>query len=245
MPTKNSERGEKSRVLGWAAVVSRHAQAHAFHRLGSCPQILQSGGSGTRELSPPSPAAPPRSRAQAASDSRRKPAPKGRNLFRPLEGLPVSFSLASGRSPERKRAEPLRARLLVSHVVVKLLAAMRAAAGPLDELRRAGVFDVDSTWRRDMELVRQAMVDFEARFRLPEMTEVARLIAQFRMSPLSESLARYDEQTTSLQRAMENMRTPWLDIQEATRSVAGFAELQGIGRALESLPSFGDSLASA
>jgi len=125
-------------------------------------------------------------------------------------------------------------------------AAMRAALGPFEELRRAGVFDVDSPWRRDMELVRQAMTGFEARFRLPEMTEAVRLIADFRTSPLSESLARYAEQeASSLQRAMESMRTPWLDAQEAMRSMAGFAELQGIGRALVSMPSFGDSLASA
>jgi hypothetical protein len=41
------------------------------------------------------------------------------------------------------------------------------------------------------------------------------------------------------------MRTPWLDTQEVMRSVAGFAELQGIGAALVNMPSFGDSLASA
>ena len=31
--TKNSERAEKSRVLGWTAVVPPHAQARAFQRL--------------------------------------------------------------------------------------------------------------------------------------------------------------------------------------------------------------------
>lgn len=124
-------------------------------------------------------------------------------------------------------------------------AAMRAALGPFEELRRAGFFDVDSPWRRDMELVRQAITGFEARFYLPAMTETARLMAEFRTSPLSEILARYADQTSSLQHAMESMRTPWLDAQEALRSMAGFAELQGIGRALMSMPSFGDSLASA
>ncbi len=124
-------------------------------------------------------------------------------------------------------------------------AMMRAAVGPVEELRRAGVFDVNSTWRRDVELLGKAMTGFEARFRLPEMTEAARLVVEFQTTPLSESLARYAEKTSSLQRAMESMRTPWLDAQEAMRSVAGFAELQGIGRALGSMPSFGDRLASA
>ena len=81
-------------------------RAAAEIRPGSCPPIPQSGGSGTREPSPPSTAAPRRSRAQADSDARRKPAPTDRNLFRPLEGLPISFSLAPGQSPKRKRAEP-------------------------------------------------------------------------------------------------------------------------------------------
>jgi hypothetical protein len=42
-------------------------------------------------------------------------------------------------------------------------AVMRAAVGPLEELRRAGVFDVDSLWRRDLGLVQQAMADFDTR----------------------------------------------------------------------------------
>ncbi len=123
--------------------------------------------------------------------------------------------------------------------------AMQAALGSIEVLQRAGVFDVESQLRRDMELARLAISGFDARFRLPEMTEVARLMVEFRTSPLSESLARYAEQASSLQRAMESMCTPWLDAQEAMHSMAGFAELQGIGRALVSMPSFGDSLASA
>jgi hypothetical protein len=123
--------------------------------------------------------------------------------------------------------------------------AMRTAFGPIEELRRVGLFDADSAWRRDMELVRQAMVDFETRFRLPEISETARLMMEFSKSPLSESLARYAEQTSSLQLAVESMRTPWLDAQESMRSMAGFAELQGIGSALMNMPSFGDRLASA
>jgi hypothetical protein len=168
-----------------------------------------------------------------------------------LDTRPYAEAIEAASRVPRSVAEALRAIEDSSGIrqmleTVKLHeAAMRAAVGPLDELRRAGVFDVDSPWRRNMELVRQAMVDFEARFRLPEMTEAAGLIAQFRMDPLSESLARYAEQTSSLQSAIESMRTPWLDIQEVMRSMAGFAELQGIGAALGSMPSFGDSLASA
>jgi hypothetical protein len=124
-------------------------------------------------------------------------------------------------------------------------AVMRSVLGPIEKLQLTGIFDMDSPWRRDLELAQQAMAGFEARFRLPEMTEVAHLIAEFRTSPLSESLARYAEHTSSLQRAIESMSTPWLDVQEGIRSIAGFAELQGIGHALRTMPAFGESLSTA
>lgn len=121
----------------------------------------------------------------------------------------------------------------------------REALGPMWELRNAGILDLDSPWRPDMDLARQAVEDFHARFRLPEITETARLLAEFRTSPLSEALARSAEETSSLQRAVESMRTPWLDAHEAMRSIAGLAKLQGIGHALRSMPAFDESLSAA
>jgi hypothetical protein len=44
---------------------------------------------------------------------------------------------------------------------------------------------------------------------------------------------------------MDQMATPWLSVAEAMRSVAGFAELQGIGQALGAMPAFADSLADS
>ncbi len=124
-------------------------------------------------------------------------------------------------------------------------AMMRAALGPFDELRRAGMLDIDSPWRREMERVGQVMAKFEARFRLPEMPEVARLMAEFRTSPLSDALTRFSEQTSTLQRAMESMSRPWLDVHEKMCSLANFAELQGIGHALRNMPTFGENLSAA
>lgn len=114
--------------------------------------------------------------------------------------------------------------------------AMQAALA-IEDLRRARVFDVDSRWLREIERA--------ARFSLPEMTEIGRLMEEFRRSPLSEALARYAEQPSGLQLAIESMRSPWLDAQEGMRSIAGFAELQGIGHALRSMPAFSESLTAA
>ncbi|MEP7352501.1 MAG: hypothetical protein ABI824_04635 [Acidobacteriota bacterium] len=117
-------------------------------------------------------------------------------------------------------------------------AMMRMASGPLEDLRRAGIFDHGSVLAR-------TMADFSARFRLPEIAETARLMAQFRSSPAAEALKRYAEQTSSIQSAIENMRTPWLDVQESLRSMGGFAALQGIGHALKGMPAFGHDLEAA
>jgi hypothetical protein len=124
-------------------------------------------------------------------------------------------------------------------------AEMRAILTPIEELRRAGiVFDSASRWGRDIEQARQLITDY-TRFRLPEMTEAARLIAEFRKNPMSQFLATYAEQNADLQRAIETMRTPWLDTQNAIRSMAALTELHGIGHLLSSLPGFSDSLTTA
>ena len=121
----------------------------------------------------------------------------------------------------------------------------RAAIGPLLELLRAGVLDLDSSWRREMDVARQAMEGYHARFKLPKIDETARLLETFKSGELSNIMARYAGEYSSLKRAMESMRTPWLDIQETMRSIAGFAEIQGIGHALRMLPAFDENLSVA
>ena len=121
----------------------------------------------------------------------------------------------------------------------------RAAFGSLSELRHAGILDLDSSWRREMDLARQAMEGYRMRFKLPEITETSRLLATFKSGALSDGMAKYAAESSSLKCAMESMRTPWLDIQETMRSVAGFAEIQGIGHALRTLPAFNENLTAA
>lgn len=91
----------------------------------------------------------------------------------------------------------------------------------------------------------RAIAAIESHFRLPELGEIGRLVSDFQKSPLSEALATLAQQPSSLQTAMEQMATPWLHAQETIRSIAGFAELQGIGQALRSVAGFDDNLAAA
>src|ERR1019366_4159150 len=80
---------------------------------------------------------------------------------------------------------------------------------------RAGVIpDIRSTLQREMRRIGQATAGFEARFRLPEMSETGRLIAELQAGAFSEVLTKYAEIGSSLRRAMDSMRMPWLDTQE-------------------------------
>jgi hypothetical protein len=121
---------------------------------------------------------------------------------------------------------------------------IRAALGPMEELRRCGFFEFESPLRQQLEQMRQTMADYEARFRLPEVSEAARLIQEIHNSSVTTWLKSHQEATANLQQAIEAMKSPWLDTQNALRSFSGFAELQGIGQAIRSLPTFGDRLAS-
>jgi Swt1-like HEPN len=122
---------------------------------------------------------------------------------------------------------------------------IRAALGPMEELRRRGFFEFESPLRQQLEQMRQVTGDYEARFRLPEVSEATRLIQEMQNSSVTTWLKSHQETATKLRQAIEAMKSPWLDTQNALRSFSGFAELQGIGQALRSLPTFDDRLASA
>src|SRR6202051_1927237 len=113
-------------------------------------------------------------------------------------------------------------------------ALMRVSIGPMEELRvaslvncqpaigemhRAAMLDLQSPVMRQIEEAQRAIAGYTERFRLPAVTETARLLEQFRMDPMKDIAARFAEQESSLQRAMASMRTPWLDMQEQMRSI--------------------------
>jgi hypothetical protein len=116
-----------------------------------------------------------------------------------------------------------------------------------DNLRGIGVVtpNIDSLLLRETESMRLAMADL-SRFRLPEIEETASLIANLGVGQDHlDALMKYSELGPSLQRAMDSMRTPWLDTFNTVNSVAAFAELQTIGDVLGRMPAFDDVLVSA
>ena len=104
---------------------------------------------------------------------------------------------------------------------------------------------LDAAWmmERNRHLLDAAWM-MEQNFYLPEIAETTRLLAKLQSTVSREvaALKLYCAEQTSLQRAVERMRTPWLNAQDPLRSMGGFAALQGIGHALKDMPAFGHAL---
>jgi len=117
---------------------------------------------------------------------------------------------------------------------------LSVAEGPMEAWRRAGLFDLNSPFRKQMHTF-QAMVDQNrALFRLPGWKEARGLLDQFRAHDPSAVFRNVPG--SFLQRAAQSMHSPWLHSEDVARSVAGFAKLHGIGHALVTMPSFSDEV---
>jgi hypothetical protein len=114
----------------------------------------------------------------------------------------------------------------------------------LGELRRAGVFDPASPFSRTFAETQRQMEAFNERFRLPEVDALRRLAAQFRESPAANVLARFADEGQVLQRAMDVMRTPWVDQLHIARSVERFAEIQAMGSLLGARAGFDEDVSA-
>jgi len=167
------------------------------------------------------------------SDSFKKLAETQARLHRQLEPLSVTMkALQADPGIKRAMAEANRSRDMI-----------RAALGPIEELRRFGALDAASQLAAESRRFHEMIEQTQKRFYLPEMAETAKLIAQFKTSGAAQAIAPFHEQESEFRRAVEAMRTPWLDIEDKVRSLTGFAELQGIGHALRTMPAFDATLA--
>lgn len=119
--------------------------------------------------------------------------------------------------------------------------AMQWAAAPLEELQQTGFFKLFPT-EPQIKILTEAIGAFESRFRLPEFAEAVRLAEPVQAS-IAASLAKYTVTMPDLKIAITRMQTPWLDVLNAEKSLKAFAELQGIGEAVRSLPAFDENLA--
>jgi Swt1-like HEPN len=110
---------------------------------------------------------------------------------------------------------------------------MRSVLGPIEDLRRMGLLDSPG-----LVAARDAYLEFQKRFRLPEINEATRLFRQFEESGAASAMRHLHDQSAGIRQALQGIGAPWLDAQNALRSIGGFVELQRIGLSLSNVPSF-------
>lgn len=88
----------------------------------------------------------------------------------------------------------------------------------------------------------EALKTFESSFRLPVFEECARLAAEFAKSPAVEALSVLSRPGLDIEAVIGLRSAAWLNAADALRSVGAVAEIQGIGRALATMPAFDDTL---
>jgi hypothetical protein len=123
--------------------------------------------------------------------------------------------------------------------------AMQDLLKPMEDIARAQTLFANSPLLCELNQTHELVAAFQSQYRLPALADIGTIAAEFKTSSVSKALASFVEDTSMLQRAMEQMATPWLHVQEAIRSVTAFAELQGIGRALVSFGGFEKELTVA
>ena len=120
---------------------------------------------------------------------------------------------------------------------------IRVAFGPIEKMRRA-CLNSTSQLGGEFERMKYAIRAAEEQFLLPGIVEATKLQRELEKSSLSITIKHYQQPSSDLLRAMEAMRTPWLDIANKLQSINGFAKLQCIVHALRTVPVFDPHLTS-
>jgi len=120
----------------------------------------------------------------------------------------------------------------------------RAAIGPLADMKRLGLLSASVNTLRDFGFDQSVLAGFEARFRLPDAMEAARLAGVFNTSLAAKALESFTE-GLSVRAAMESMKSPWLDAANPLVSVSAFAAIQQMGTAIGNMPAFDTDLTLA
>ena len=110
---------------------------------------------------------------------------------------------------------------------------MRSFEGPLDEFRRAGLFQRAVSFHSQLPATQRWLTHFERRFQLPDTSTAAKLLEQYHaMEDGAKTLTQYGLQVSALRRAVQSFNKPWLDRADSIGSIRRAAELQGIGSIL-------------
>ena len=117
-------------------------------------------------------------------------------------------------------------------------AALRTMLGPVEDLRRSGLFDASGRLASEREGVNQLASELRQRYRLPELVETLGYLQSPELQGIWKTLDRSRGHTATLQRAAASLTAPWLDTADALRSISGFCDLHGIGHQLREAAAF-------
>lgn len=81
---------------------------------------------------------------------------------------------------------------------------MRSVLGPIEDLRRMGLLDSPG-----LMAARDAYLEFQNRFRLPEINEATRLFKQFEESGAASAMRHLHDQTAGIRQALQGARPGW------------------------------------
>jgi len=122
---------------------------------------------------------------------------------------------------------------------------LSATYGPMYELRRSGAFGGLAEIREQraaMKQLQDQLAETALRFRLPEIDQATALMESYLASDAPELVKQLHDQQDYIQRAINAMRIPWLNVEHQMRSASALAALQSIGFALQNIPTFDDRL---
>lgn len=171
----------------------------------------------------------------------------GANAARRLtdtHGGAIRQAMQAIESPSYKAMQELQGNSSVSRMIADITrngSLMRGSQGVVAELARAGLFDQEQKFAKQLRSVAEALEAYQQRFTLPELTVTQQLIPRLRQQIGPDLLTNFAFRENEIQRALQAMRAPWLDAQDALCSATSFVELQGIGSILSRLPSFDET----
>ena len=117
-------------------------------------------------------------------------------------------------------------------------AALRTMLGPVEDLRRSGLFDAAGRLASELEGINRLASELRQRYRLPELAETLGYLQSPELQAIRKTIDRSRRHTATLQRAAASLTAPWVDTANALRSISGFCELHGIGHQLREAAAF-------
>ena len=158
---------------------------------------------------------------------------------------PIKNALKTIESPAFKTFQDHQVNQAISRIIADIdrnKPLVRNLQGLMDELQKSGVFARAPKYIEQLAPALAAIESYNARFSVPKI-KVAEDFINLQMPLIDPKiLNRFALKSNEIQRAVQSIRTPWLDEQNPQRSARSFIELQGIGNMLSRLPSFDDTI---